>query len=263
MAFIHPGEPWRDTDGNLIQAHAGSIICAGGTYYLYGENKENVVPGTGIWHNGVRCYSSSDLVTWKSEGIILQANDDPASPLCTTRIMDRPHMLYCKRTKEYVMWVKFAGSTEAPHDWSRQYFGIAVSPSVTGPFHLVGTVVDKDGLAGDFTLFQAGDRAYIAFDNCHTHHHHRPHGRLPRHRPRFRHGPPALLRTAPGQGGTRDLRTRRPLLHDHLWHYQLLLQPVHARGGNRRSRPLVRCRRPLRGRHRPHHLRLPGEQRLP
>jgi hypothetical protein len=60
---IHPGTPWSDTDGNRIQAHGGSMHHEHGTFYWYGENKEHTKPGSGVWHWGVRCYSSATSTT--------------------------------------------------------------------------------------------------------------------------------------------------------------------------------------------------------
>jgi hypothetical protein len=60
---ITPGQVWLDVAGNRIHAHGGSLIHAAGTFYGYGENKEHSLPGSGIWHWGVRCYSSPDLST--------------------------------------------------------------------------------------------------------------------------------------------------------------------------------------------------------
>ena len=34
---VKNGEVWKDTDGNMIQAHGGGICKAGGKYYWYGE----------------------------------------------------------------------------------------------------------------------------------------------------------------------------------------------------------------------------------
>ena len=33
---IRPGKVWYDTEGKRIQAHGGSILYAGGTFYWYG-----------------------------------------------------------------------------------------------------------------------------------------------------------------------------------------------------------------------------------
>lgn len=63
---IRPGQVWLDTEGKRIQAHGGSVMCLDGTYYFYGENKEKTDGENGIWHWGVRCYSSKDL--WMLRG---------------------------------------------------------------------------------------------------------------------------------------------------------------------------------------------------
>lgn len=35
-----PGEVWKDTDGNPINAHGGGLLYHNGTYYWYGEYKK-------------------------------------------------------------------------------------------------------------------------------------------------------------------------------------------------------------------------------
>lgn len=35
-----PGEVWKDTDGNPINAHGGGLLYHEGTYYWYGEYKK-------------------------------------------------------------------------------------------------------------------------------------------------------------------------------------------------------------------------------
>ena len=82
---ITPGQLWLDSNGNRIQAHGGSIIEVDGTFYWYGENKERSTPGSGIWHWGVRCYSSIDLYSWTDCGLIIPPDvDDATSPLTIT-----------------------------------------------------------------------------------------------------------------------------------------------------------------------------------
>lgn len=169
MRAIRPGEPWFDTDGNRIQAHGGSVFAASdGTYYFYGEDKANTRPGSGIWHNGVRAYASRDLVTWECRGNILKASNDSASPLHPSRIMDRPHIVYCARTGEYVMWLKLVGTDENPHAWSHQYVGIAVSDRIDGDYELVDRFLPSEMGFGDFDLFIDDDcSAYVIFDKDH------------------------------------------------------------------------------------------------
>ena len=104
---IRPGQPWLDTNGHPIQAHGGSIITVDGVFYWYGENKEKTVPGSGIWHWGVRCYASTDLYNWEDKGIIIPPDlDDRTSPLHPSRYMDRPHIIFNRRTGKYVCWLK-------------------------------------------------------------------------------------------------------------------------------------------------------------
>ena len=79
---IYPGKVWLDTNGNRIQAHGGSIMYIDGVYYWYGENKEKTDGVNGIWHWGVKCYSSTDLYNWEDRGIIIPPEPgDPTSSL--------------------------------------------------------------------------------------------------------------------------------------------------------------------------------------
>jgi len=169
--LITPGKVWNDTDGKPIQAHGGSILYHEDTYYLYGENKEKTYAGSGIWHFGVRCYSSKDLYNWKDEGIILRpVEDDIMSPLHPKRIIDRPHILYNKFTEKFVMWVKLVGSEKNIDDWSIQFMGIAVSDSIKGPFKLVKTTRPLGMEVGDFDLYAdpRDGKAYFIFGRVHT-----------------------------------------------------------------------------------------------
>ena len=67
---ILPGKIWLDTEGKRIQAHGGSVLYQDGIYYWYGENKEKTTGDNGIWHWGVRCYTSTDLYNWEDEGAV-------------------------------------------------------------------------------------------------------------------------------------------------------------------------------------------------
>ena len=167
---IKPGQPWYDTEGKLIQAHGGSMLYHEGVYYWYGENKEKYVAGGKNWHYGVKCYSSTDLYNWKDEGIILEPAEDVNDPMHPERIMDRPHIIYNKRTKQFVMWVKFAGTNEDPWDWMTQYMGIAVSDDITKPFKMVKTIRPLGMETGDFDLWvdERDGKGYFIADRVHT-----------------------------------------------------------------------------------------------
>lgn len=170
---IRPGKYWYDTAGKLIQAHGGSILCDGGCYYWYGENKEGVTGlATGeacpIWHQGVRLYSSTDLYNWRDEGVILVGEGAPETPFHPRNIMDRPHILRNPRTGQYVLWAKIAGVLGAGADFGHGYMSVAVAETIAGPYKIVNCIAQPELPMGDFDLVQDGERAYIIYERPHT-----------------------------------------------------------------------------------------------
>ncbi|MGN1261751.1 MAG: family 43 glycosylhydrolase [Candidatus Enteromonas sp.] len=163
---FRPGKFLYDTEGKLVQAHGGSILFLDGTYYWYGENKEGITGNaTGepcpYWHHGVRLYSSKDLYNWKDEGCIVKESEDPENPFHPSRIMDRPHILFNEKTRQYVLYAKTSGK-----DFGAATFSVCKGDSLfslsyvhdldLGEFH-----------AGDFDLFLVDGEAYIVFENPH------------------------------------------------------------------------------------------------
>ncbi|MFK8242937.1 MULTISPECIES: family 43 glycosylhydrolase [unclassified Facklamia] len=160
-----PGKVWLDTNGNRIQAHGGSVIHIEGIYYWYGENKEKTDGKNGIWHWGVRCYSSTDLYNWKDEGIIIPPElEDENSSLHPTACMDRPHIIYNKKTKKYVCWLKIMNS------FNEQTETILIADHILGPYIKVKEGLKPLGMnAGDFDLAVAPDgKAYYYFERVHS-----------------------------------------------------------------------------------------------
>jgi hypothetical protein len=159
------GELWLDTSGNPIQAHGGSIIQVGDIFYWYGENKEFTTGKTKVWTWGVRCYKSTDLYNWEDIGLIIPPdNDDPTSPLNSTAMLDRPHIIYNRRTQKFICWLKIMGK-------GGQTRTVLVADNITGPY----TIVHKDmrplGMsAGDFDLVVSPDdgKAYMYFERVHS-----------------------------------------------------------------------------------------------
>lgn len=37
--YIVPGATWRDTDGEILSAHAGGVAQSNGTWYWFGQNE--------------------------------------------------------------------------------------------------------------------------------------------------------------------------------------------------------------------------------
>lgn len=128
-----PGEIWPDNNGVHINAHGGGMLQQGDTYYWFGEHKTEGEGGN-VAHVGVHCYSSKDLYNWKDEGIALSVSDDESSPIVKGCILERPKVIFNKKTGRYVMWFhlepKGAGYTGAKS-------GVAVSEKVTGPYKLL------------------------------------------------------------------------------------------------------------------------------
>lgn len=161
---IRPGQPWLDTNGNRIQAHAGYMIIVDGRFYWYGENKEKSISEYDIWHWGVKLYSSDDLYNWTDEGIImLPTPDDAKNPMHPKSKMDRPHILFNEKTQKFVLWMKIMGNDGI------QYMTVAVSDTIKGPFELVNKKLHPGGMnSGDFDLVQFPDgKAAIVFDRVH------------------------------------------------------------------------------------------------
>ena len=162
---FYPGKPWFDTDGNRIQAHGGSIIYVDGKFYLYGENKEKTLPASGIWHWGVRLYSSEDLYNWKSEGIIFKASEDEDSPVHFAQYLDRPHIIYNEKTKRFVMWIKIMKKEKM----CDQIMVVAVADKITDEFKMISAKTILGLSSGDFDLVcdEESGKAYIYFDKVH------------------------------------------------------------------------------------------------
>ena len=171
--MFNPGEVWRDTDGNPIQAHGGGILHCNGVFYWYGENKDGITYESG--HNvmrvdaiGVSCYSSHDLYSWKNEGVVLTAVSDPNHDLHTSKVIERPKVIYNKKTNKYVMWLHIDSS-----DYKYARAGVAVSDSPTGPFNYLGSMRPNGYMSRDMTLFVDDDQsAYLIYstkENATTH----------------------------------------------------------------------------------------------
>ena len=162
---IVPGEVWNDTDGNPINAHGGGILYHEGTYYWYGEYKKGktILPEWATWEcyrmdvTGVSCYSSKDLLNWKFEGIVLPAvKDDQGHDLHTSKVLERPKVIYNPKTKKFVMWAHVESA-----DYSKACAGVAVSDSPTGEFTYLGSFRPNNAMSRDQTVFVDDDgRAY-------------------------------------------------------------------------------------------------------
>ncbi len=168
-----PGTVWNDTEGNPINAHGGGLLYHEGVYYWYGEYKKGktVLPEWATWEcyrtdvTGISCYSSTDLLNWKFEGIVLPAvKDDIGHDLHPSKVLERPKVIYNKKTGKFVMWAHVESA-----DYSKACAGVAISDSPTGPFTYIGSFRPNGAMSRDQTVFVDDDgRAYQFYSSEHN-----------------------------------------------------------------------------------------------
>lgn len=131
--FFTPAEIWKDTDGVHINAHGGGIVFNSGMYYWYGEFKTSGRAGNTTLF-GVSCYSSADLYNWKNEGIVLKVEENPNSEITKGCVIERPKVVFNKKTQKYVMWFHLELKNQG---YNAARTGVAVSDSPKGPFTFI------------------------------------------------------------------------------------------------------------------------------
>jgi hypothetical protein len=141
-SLIKPGELWPDTEGNHINAHGGGILFYNETYYWFGESR---LPRSekDRTNYGVGCYSSNDLLSWKNEALALRVINDTTSLLQPGCVIERPKVLYNKKTGKFVMWFH--------HELRGQGYraaltGVAVSDHITGPYKYLRSLRPNAGV---------------------------------------------------------------------------------------------------------------------
>jgi hypothetical protein len=133
---FRPGELWPDNNGSHINAHGGGILFHAGTYYWFGEHKIEGKAGN-VAHVGVHAYASRDLLNWTDEGIALKVEDDPESEISRGCILERPKVVFNKRTGKFVMWFHLEHKGAAPTPYSTARSAVAVADKVTGPYRFL------------------------------------------------------------------------------------------------------------------------------
>ncbi|KAB8067093.1 glycosyl hydrolase [Aspergillus leporis] len=157
--YIVPGGRWHDTEGNLVNAHAGGITFDEdtGRFWWFGEYKiEGQEEG-----GGVSVYSSDDLATWESHGLALKPveNHTYISP---EHIIQRPKVVYSEEADQYHM---FWHADNSSYGWLLQ--GFATSDTVAGPYTFVNATAPMGNWSQDFGLFTdyKDGRAYALYSN--------------------------------------------------------------------------------------------------
>lgn len=161
---------WKDTKGNPINAHGGGLLLHNGTYYWFGEIKKGktwLVPGQ-QWEDyrvpagGISCYSSKNLMQWKYEGVTLPSIiGQPDHDLDTSKVVERPKVIYNKKTKKFVMWVHVDAN-----DYGYAQSGVAISDKPQGPYKYIGSIKPNGQMSRDMTLYKDDDdKAYLIYSS--------------------------------------------------------------------------------------------------
>ncbi len=130
-----PGELWLDDKGNHVNAHGGGFLYYDNTYYWFGEHKVSGKEGNKAMV-GVHVYSSKDIYNWKDEGIALKMLDDENSMLQKGSVLERPKVIYNKKTRKFVMWFHHELKDQG---YKAALTGIAISDNVTGPYQYINS----------------------------------------------------------------------------------------------------------------------------
>ncbi|MEO3404208.1 family 43 glycosylhydrolase [Mucilaginibacter sp. CAU 1740] len=162
-----------DNLGNAVDAHDGEIALFNGVYYLYGTSYDCGFE----WGNktapfcGFKTYSSTDLEHWTDRGFMFDAKTPVWQTRCDGKTYGcfRPHVIYNKKTKRYVLWINVYDN--------RVGYRVFTSKTPVGPFAEVKEptlAVNSDmpvaGLNnGDHDTFVDDDgTAYLAYTDWRT-----------------------------------------------------------------------------------------------
>ncbi len=134
---IHNDFYWYDEGGNPIRTRSGDLFKYGDTYYWYG--------GTNAFREQT-CYTSTDLVHWEFQGIVLSHAVEA----------NRIDIEYNESTNQFVMLLKYDGNGA--------HLGTAVSSAPDGDFTFLGQTLVDDALMGDMSAYKDTDGTlYIAY----------------------------------------------------------------------------------------------------
>ncbi len=157
------GIAFMDTAGERVNAHGGGIIEVDGTFYLHGEFFLSAT--TDHTFHGFAMYSSRDLATWSSEGIILPTQ--PSGELGPNRIGERPHIIKCPASGEFVLYAH-AASEDYQSDKEVVY---ATSSVVNGQYTYQGPLRNASGqliVHSDISAFADSTGAYVLTESGHV-----------------------------------------------------------------------------------------------
>lgn len=142
---IQNGLLWKTNSGSTIQAHAPGFLRVGDIWYMCGEDRAN------WWNPDVNLYSSTDLVNWKFEKKIIQ-NKVTTPELGSSRMIERPKLLYNEKTQKYVVWCHYESG-----DYGASEAACFECDSVNGAYEYVWSGRPMGVKSRDCNVFQDTD----------------------------------------------------------------------------------------------------------
>ena len=162
-----------DTNGNVLNASDGGIICADGCYHWYGLALRPLPFGKNgsggqVSDKGVVMYRSKDMSSWEYEGVILPVVTSNDTYLKPPLRFERPKIIYNRKSERYVLWSHFV-ACPGDHgftDGSAEAL-VASCESVNGEYRVekIFRPIDRSGYVRDCSLFVDDDQgAYFIYD---------------------------------------------------------------------------------------------------
>jgi hypothetical protein len=144
-AVLESGITIKDTRGDVLHAHGGGIIKVGDYFYWYGENRYDDQS-----FKSVRLYRSRTLQNWEFVKDILTDRSD--ADLNSAKI-ERPKIIYNRRTQQFVMWMHKEGSD----NYGQARAAVAVADKIDGNYTYRGSFRPLDFMSRDCTAFVDDD----------------------------------------------------------------------------------------------------------
>jgi hypothetical protein len=160
QAIIKPGEIWADDRGRHIQAHGGSILHLGNTYYWFGEDRSE---GNDPARRYVSCYSSQDLVHWTFRNQVIKFADPEG--FGSSWVLERPKVFCHARRKQFIMYMHIDGPVQRRR-YGLARVGVAVSSTPDGDYRYLKSFRPLDHESRDIGQFIDDDGTpYLIFED--------------------------------------------------------------------------------------------------
>ncbi|KAB8295722.1 hypothetical protein EYC80_008547 [Monilinia laxa] len=144
------------TDGDLIDSTSGKIDYFGGQYLWYGLNF-----GCGKKFCGIESWSSTDLITWSSNGLLFDPTENVTATLCKgDGDCGRPHIVYNPASSLYVLWLNAGAPGYAIFTSSSPTSGYVLEPTRALVGYQPNPQTDQ---TGDFSVAIINGTGYIAY----------------------------------------------------------------------------------------------------